>query len=58
MFLVFFSVFARPRSLLSTKNFKIRRIIEYPDTEEEGGGRERIGYRTGSLGLSLDFVKE
>ena len=40
------------------KNFKIRRIIEYPDTQEEGGGRERIGCMTGSLGLSLDFVQE
>ena len=24
------------------KNFKIRRIIEYPEREEEGGGRERV----------------
>jgi hypothetical protein len=24
------------------QNFKIRRIIKYPEREEEGGGRERV----------------
>jgi hypothetical protein len=43
--------------LLMTK-FKIRRIIEYPDTEKEGGGREGIGCKAGSFGLSVDFAKE
>jgi hypothetical protein len=40
------------------KYFKIRRIIEYPDTQEEGGWRARIGFKAGNLGLFLDFVKE
>ena len=43
---------------LDAKNFKIRRIIEYPDTEKEGGGREGIGWKAGSFGLSVDFAKE
>jgi hypothetical protein len=40
------------------KKIKIRRIIEYPDTEKEGGGREGIGCKAGSFGLSFDFAKE
>jgi hypothetical protein len=45
-------------SIVIEENFKIRSIIEYPDTQEEGGGRERIGCKAGGLGLSLDLVKE
>jgi hypothetical protein len=33
-----------------------KKIQRYPDTRKEGGGRERIGCKAGSLGLSLDFV--
>jgi hypothetical protein len=44
-------------SLPSLKNFKIRRIIEYPEREEEGGGRERVEYKVGSLGIFLGFCK-
>ncbi len=38
-------------------NFKIRRIIEYPEREEEGGGRERVEWKVGSLGIQdIGFV--
>jgi hypothetical protein len=42
----------------SHKNFKIRRIIEYPDTEEEGEGGKEQGVRLGVWVLFLDFAKE
>ena len=39
------------------KKFKIRRIMEYPEREEEVGGRERVECKVGSLGISLGFCK-
>jgi hypothetical protein len=47
-----------PLQTIAIKKFKIRRIIEYPDTEKEGGGREGIGWKAGSFCLSWDFVTE
>jgi hypothetical protein len=44
---------AKNNLCIISKNFKIRRIIEYPEREEEGGGRERVECKVGSLGISL-----
>jgi hypothetical protein len=35
--ILWFNVFHQRTVVIMTKNFKIRRIIKYPDTEEAGG---------------------